>query len=164
MRTNNIKAKWRLSSILFALAYTIFLACHANYFQKISDDTLKIGIYYIIIVLLISTLNLIHSRRVKWLIVLFAFVLPISILVFTDNPNNDFTLIYVIQISAPANIPILPDNIWQYLNHANYSIWLLYSYLIYFILPIIYWYGLYKLAKWITNNFYCKTKKQLFKI
>jgi hypothetical protein len=153
MRTNNIKAKWRLSSILFALAYTIFLACHANYFQKISDDTLKIGIYYIIIVLLISTLNLIHSRRVKWLIVLFAFVLPISILVFTDNPNNDFTLIYVIQISAPANI-------WQYLNHANYSIWLLFSY---FILPIIYWYGLYKLAKWITNNFYCKTKKQFFK-
>lgn len=136
----------------------IFIICQLIYNRNFSDDTIKIVFYYLIIALFIFILNLIQKKIFKWLIVIFFFILPLTYLFFTDSPNNDFTLIYIMQVAAPANFPLLPDNLWQNLKYSNYQKTLPVLYLIYFILPIIYWYTLYLLAKWV-----CKIKFTLTK-
>jgi len=151
--------KIRIYVRLWFIAYSVFLISQFIYNRELTDDTLKVGVYYLIIVLLVSFLNLIRNNVIKWLILFFLFIVPISIFIFTDKPSNDFTLMYVIQTCAPANIPIVSDSIWKYLNHSNELIRVLNYYLIYFILPMVYWYGLYYLAKVIVfRNFIKKYK------
>ncbi len=111
----------------------------------------------------IFLLNLINNRTIKWLILFFLFVLPISLFIYNDNPNNDFTLMYIIIVGAPADIPILPDNIWDCFRREAYQTRLFYEYLVYFILPVVYWIGLYFLSKTLISQYFNKTVVHLDK-
>ncbi len=140
-------------SLLWLIAYVIYWLFVIIYDRDITDDSLKVGLYYLLIVILLYVLNLIRYRLIKW-VLLIGILVPIVYLMYTDNSGNDFTLTYILQGIAPANLPLLPDNIWQYVNHSSFIIRQLYFCLIYLLFPLFYWYGLYLFSKRIIKILY----------
>ncbi len=147
----------KIHALLWIIAYFIFLVRQIVYCEFTSDVTYQVGVVYLIVILLVLLLNLIDSRLKKWLVIFCLYIIPLSILLCYDTPG-DYTLIYVITTVAPVNIPILPDNTWQYITHSEYSIRVFYQYLVFFILPIFYWVGLYYLSKYLVARYFTKSK------
>lgn len=141
----------KIHILLWAISFFIFLMRQIIYNRVISDDTYQTGIFYFIIIILFFMLNLIKSRLKKCIIILCVYVIPVSIFIFYTQA------LYIYLTGAPANIPILPKNTWQYLIDSK----VIYQYLVFFILPIFYWVGLYYLSKWLVGLYEKKIMKIL---
>jgi hypothetical protein len=109
-------------------------------------------VYYGLLVCILFFFNLIKRNKIKCLVFAFVFFLPFTFIYFTGIYVADFNSIYVLITGGPINVPFLPDRIL--LSSKNQIINSFSSYLLFFVLPIIYLYGLYILSK--------KIEKKLF--
>lgn len=144
--------KLKIASVFFALQYGVFLICQFIYKRNISDDTFETALYYLIIATFTFAITAFMRKRLfRWLVIFLVFIVPVSYFVLISYSDNyEFTPLYLLQTMFPINIPILPDEPWHYFGEIppqnNF-----YYYFFFFVLPVFYWYGLYRLAKWLVK-------------
>lgn len=146
-----LKQKIKIHFALLVLMYCLFAVCTLFYGRVFSfEEWLQIALYYGILVVILFIINLNNKRWIKWVIFGGFFFFPLSYLILTAADLPDITSLDLLLTSAPASVPFLPEK----LNYPsqNQSIITIIFYFLYFILPIIYWYGLYILSKRIIKS------------
>ena len=127
---------------MLGLMYFVFAIGTLIYNRDYSvKEWMQIAVYYGILATILFTINLIKKRWIKWVILMVLLTL-LSIVFFGGADNWDYSSLYGVLIMAPVNIPFLPDIFLKY-ELKDTAIF----YLLYFLLPIIYWYGLYIFSK-----------------
>ena len=144
----------RIHIVLLLLMYTIFIICTLVYGRGFSDDTIKVIGYYSVLVVILFLLNLVKKRVLRWLVFLIVIFIPLSYLIFVGSDHPDGTSLYVLTSAAQIDVPFLPSNLSFELNSHFENVIITYS--LYFLLPLLYWYGLYSLSKLLENKFSVK--------
>lgn len=143
--------------ILWLLMFSVFIICTLIYGREFSSkEWLHISLYYGIIVIILFLINLVKKTWIKWTNVAVIFIL-LSVIFYGGADNWDYSSLYVVLISAPVHVPFLPEKINYPSQYPSIVTFLFY--VLYFLLPLIYWYGLYILSKRIV----AKTGKNMAK-
>jgi hypothetical protein len=135
--------------IFFAMLLIVYIIFTMIYSRKIAiEDTIG---FYFILVTIVFCINLIKTRKIKWLIVslMCILILVLWVLGIGAIADNPFDLLFI--DNSPVNIPFLPRFLHWHINNDNFILRFTVSYLIYFWGAILYWYLVYFLSKRIVN-------------
>lgn len=129
--------------IFFSLNFLFYIVFSIVYNRSVSDLN-EVLFFYFIIALLVYFISLLKQRLIRWGLVLFVFVLPATYIIFTASSDSLITSSELLLHGHKINAPFLP--IIQF-KLSNESFRLFIEYLLFFILPILYYYLLYCLSK-----------------
>jgi len=141
----------KLHLLLFLLMYAVFAISTLIYRKEYSiEEWLHVALVYGIYVLILFSINIIKKRWIKWIIFGGIFFFPISYLILVGTNLHYVNSLDALLASAPINVPFLPKKI-NYPSGDPILINFVF-YVLYFLLPLIYWYGLYSLSKRIITT------------
>lgn len=129
--------------IIFVIFLFVFYVLFNTIYERGYSESFKVLIYYSLLSMVVYVIHFINHKRIKWLIVLIFMILTALLQIL--SVNAEFSLLYIFVFLAPANIPFLPDQF--VVNFENFAAKQIVNYLIFVILPIVYWYALYLLSK-----------------
>ncbi len=89
-------------------------------------------------------INLLKTRKLKWIVFVLVIVSPITYLIFTSPVVADYSALEMLLMFAKFNLPFLPD---LFLHVENQDIKVIVFYFLYFVLPLFYFYFMYLLSK-----------------
>lgn len=142
-----------IKRVVFFILYFILLVSiyiiSSLLFKRGLSDLPEISLYYILLAILLLFIDLIKIRKIKWLVI-FLINLVAIIMVILGAYAPDASSIYLLVVMGPLNIPFLPR---LEFTIDDKIVRVTVVYLLYFILPLIYWYALYKLSKSIVNKY-----------
>lgn len=144
--------------LLLLFMYFVFTISTLVYGRNYSlKEWLHVALVYGVYVLVLYSINIIKKRWIKWVIFGGFFFFPLSFFIIVGANLPDITSKDALLSSAPINVPFLPE----YINYPSQypGRVILIFYVLYFLLPLIYWYGLYILSKRIV----AKTGKNMAK-
>jgi hypothetical protein len=146
-----IIAMIRKIKIHFAFAvfmFTVYIISNIIYGRSLSE-LFQVFLYYLVIAGIVYCLNLIKKRKIRWATFIIVFFIPLTYLIFTGTTVKYSSSIEVMEIWAKLNMPFLPDLFFQIKDLIILSF---VFYLLYFILPLIYFYAVYALSKMIFSQ------------
>ncbi len=149
--------KIRIHAILLILVYSNFMMFSLIYKRDFIDNSLGALAYIMLLIALVFTINLIKKRIMRWIIFVTLSFLPLSYLIFAGINYWDYSSIYLLEHAAPINVPFLPDILASHIGNQTSKIIIVY--LLYFLLPICYWYTFYFISKKIDAYFSRKINK-----
>lgn len=126
----------------------IYVICRYIYIKSLSDLD-EVILYYAILSMIVFCMNFIRSRKVKWILFLIVFFFSGTYFIFVGVNYPDYSSLDLLVIGAQVNAPFLTESIIPFINNASQPISL---YVIYFLLPLIYFYGIYYLSKTLINR------------
>lgn len=139
--------------VFLSLQVCVYVISSLFYSREISALPETI-LYYSVLVLFVIFVDLIKIRRVKWLILILINLVVITFVVLGAYAP-DISSIYLLVVMSPLNVPFLPR---LNLNIDNKILRVVVFYLLYFLLPVIYWYGLYILSNRVILRKFLKIK------
>lgn len=140
--------KIKIHLILWLLMYSVFTISTLIFGREFSSkEWFHISLYYAIIVIILFLINLVKKIWIKWTIVAVIFIL-LSVIFYEGADNWDYSSLYGVLIIAPVNVPFLPDIFIKYEIKDT-----IIFYFLYFLLPVLYWYGLYIVSKRVVVKF-----------
>lgn len=135
--------KIKTAIIFLALIFVLYIVFSIIYNRRMSDVN-EVLLFYVIIALLVFFISLLKRRLIRWGLVLFVFILPATYIIFTASSDSLITSSELLLHGHKTNAPFLP--IIQFkLSNESYRLFI--EYLLFFILPIVYYYLLYCLSK-----------------
>jgi len=143
---NLLQKKIKIHLLLLVFMYFVFVICTLVYGRGFSfEEWMEVVVYYGILVIILFCINLIKKKWIKWAFFVGLFFFPLSYLILTGTDLPDITSLDVLLASAPSNVPFVPEYI-NYPTQDPITVTVIF-YVLYFILPLAYWYGLYILSK-----------------
>jgi len=140
--------KIKIHLVFAGLLTAIYIVCNLIYNRSLSD-ILMVFLYYLAIAGIVFCINLIRKRKLRWAIFLLVLVIPFTYIIFTGTNVKYSSSLEVLELGAKLDVPFLPDLFFQIKDKTILAI---VFYLIYFILPLIYFYTVYTLSKMIFNQ------------
>jgi hypothetical protein len=140
--------KIKIHLVFAGLLSAIYIVCSLIYNRSLSDLFL-VFLYYLAIAGIVYCLNLIKKRKIRWATFIMVFFFPLTYIIFTGTNVKYSSSLEVIEIWAKLNVPFLPDLFFQI---KDLKILSFVFYLLYFILPLIYFYAVYAVSKMIFNQ------------
>ncbi len=135
--------KIKTAIIFLALNFVSYIVFSIIYNRSMLDLN-EVLLFYAIIALLVFFISVQKRRLMRRGLVLFVFILPATYAIFTTPADSLITSSELLLHTHKTNAPFLP--IIQFkLSNENYRLFI--EYLLFFILPIVYYYLLYCLSK-----------------
>jgi hypothetical protein len=135
---------------IFYVALKCFLYILFTYIHnRLMSDFFEVFIYYNIIGLIVFLFSLLKTRKTRWVIFSLIIVLPITYFIFSAPSQSLVTSSELLLHGHKVNTPFLPKIQFK-LKNDNFR--LFFEYLLFFILPILYFYAIYSIAKFITHK------------
>ncbi len=126
--------------------YFVFAICTLSYGRDYSlEEWMHVALIYGVYVSILFCINIVKKRWIKWVIFGGIFFFPLSYFIIAGANLPDITSEDALLSSAPFNVPFLPEKINYPSQYPGIIIFLFY--VLYFLLPLIYWYELYTLSK-----------------
>ncbi len=137
---------------LFFVSILCIVFCISTivYGRKLFDELLGIVAYYSFVTAIIFIINLFKTRKVKWGVVVF-FVGLITILIIWGESVNalEGSFLDLLVNLSKVNVPFLPNKV---LVIEQLFLRAIVFYLLYFLLPLLYFYGVYYFSKILVNR------------
>lgn len=128
--------------VFLLLLIALYAISSLIYFQNLSDifEAVK---YYSVIIVLVFVFNLIKNQKLKWTVFFVILFFPLTFLYYKGINVQDYSSADVLLILAPVNVPFLGG----FIPVGDFTARVFVFYLLYFILPLLYFYGVYLFSK-----------------
>lgn len=140
--------KIKIHLVFAGLLSAIYIVCSLIYNRSLSDLFL-VFLYYLVIAGIVYCLNLIKKRKIRWATFIMVFFIPLTYIIFTGANVKYSSSLEVLELGAKLDVPFLPDLFFQI---KDLKILSFVFYLLYFILPLIYFYAIYAVSKMIFSQ------------
>ena len=142
-----LKKKLFTHTLFFLILEMVYIIFSAIYSREIY--VLESVLWNSTLTLILFSINLMRKREYKWIFIaaICIFNLILTILAYAAQPLEG-DMIYILGVVAPANIPFLPQIVFN--TGINVLTNIIY-YVIFFYGALLYWYFAYRLSKKIVK-------------
>lgn len=119
------------------------LSCLAYQRNIGTSDIYLIPSYYSFIAAIVYFLNRISNRRIRWLCFIIFIVFPLTLVYFLGTGSGLTDSLDFFETFSKINVPFLPN---LYYSFNNRVLNILVFYVLFVLLPVIYFYGAYYLS------------------
>jgi hypothetical protein len=140
--------KIKIHFVFAVFMFTVYIISNFIYGRSLSD-LFYVFLYYLAIAGIVFCINLVRKRKIRWAIFLLVLVIPFTYIIFTGTNVKYSSSLEVLELGAKLDVPFLPDLFFQIKDKTILAI---VFYLIYFVLPLIYFYAVYALSKMIFSQ------------
>ena len=137
-----------LQLILFVGILSIVYVLFSLLYYDNIDNIQYMTIYYSTIFSIVYLINNIKRKYLKWGI-LGTLVISFTYIIFSGRNYPDINTSYLLIVAAPINIPFIKPGYFK-ANSGDAVIYL--DYFLFFVLPLIYWILVFRLAKYIKSQ------------
>lgn len=140
--------KFKIHFAFVVILFAVYVISSLIYKRSLSDFY-KDFLYYMVIGCIVFCINLIKTRKARWITFFVIFFAPLTYLIFTGTNTMYSSSLDVLVTGLPLDLPFFPD-LYSIFQERVIPVTALY--VLCFLLPLIYFYVIYSVSKMIFRN------------